>query len=38
MGEAYGLAIPTPPHTRHGIYAEALESAWAPAESLEHSV
>jgi hypothetical protein len=25
MGEAYGVEIPTPPHTRHGIYAEAIE-------------
>ena len=34
MHEAYGLTIPIPPHTRHGIYAEAIESAWAQAESL----
>jgi hypothetical protein len=34
MHEAYGLTIPIPPHTRHGIYAEAIESAWARAESL----
>jgi len=25
MGEAYGVAIPIPRHTRHGIYAEAIE-------------
>jgi hypothetical protein len=30
MHEAYGLTIPIPPHSRHGIYAEAIESAWAP--------
>ena len=34
MQEAYGLTIPIPPHSRHGIYAEAIESAWARAESL----
>jgi hypothetical protein len=34
MHDAYGLTIPIPPHTRHGIYAEAIEAAWAQAESL----
>jgi hypothetical protein len=34
MHEAYGLTIPIPPHSRHGIYAEAIESAWAPANGV----
>ena len=29
MREAYGVADPIPPHTRHGIYAEAIELAAA---------
>ena len=27
MREAYGVSIPIPRHTRHGIYAEAIEEA-----------
>jgi hypothetical protein len=29
MREAYGLSIPIPRHTRHGIYAEAIEAGLA---------
>ena len=34
MREAYGVEIPIPPHTRHGIYAEAIE-ATEPTPGLE---
>jgi len=31
MGEAYGIGIPAPTSTRHGVYAEAIERALAAA-------
>jgi hypothetical protein len=33
MHEAYGLMIPAPRSTRHGVYAEAIEQAHAEAQS-----
>ncbi|HEX5711767.1 MAG TPA: hypothetical protein VFX85_00455 [Solirubrobacterales bacterium] len=32
MREAYGISIPIPRHTRHGIYAEAIEAALPRAD------
>ena len=33
MREAYGISIPIPRHSRHGIYAEAIEAGPAYGES-----
>lgn len=33
MEQAYGVTIPTPRHTRHGLYAEAIERARADART-----
>jgi hypothetical protein len=37
MSEAYGLEIPIPRNSLHGVYAEALRHAYGPAESGDKS-